>query len=157
MKVAKTLLVVTLSIHAVSAFGLHTAASNAVKSMSKPPPSPFRQKSMVQPVDIHGNRLSSIVSTILLIQEEYGDMSVAKLGRTKCQMEPRKAWWSALGAHMSKRTRNLSLKSIRRYGFLPTDTLCKILPHCGLAEESVRLDAPNHFGLQDAMSRSHSF
>jgi energy-converting hydrogenase Eha subunit F len=70
MKVAKTLLIVTLSVHAVSAFGLHTAASNAVKSMNKlkPPPvpqSPFQKKSMVQPVDIHGNRLSSIVSKVL--------------------------------------------------------------------------------------------
>lgn len=61
MKVAKTLLYVTFSVNAVSAFGLPTGAANAVKSMGMA--APFNNKrAMVQPVDVYGNRLSSIVS-----------------------------------------------------------------------------------------------
>jgi hypothetical protein len=61
MKVASTLLAVTLSVTAVSAFGLHTGTTNVVKNMA-----PFQKKAMVQPVDVHGNRLSSVVSQLLL-------------------------------------------------------------------------------------------
>jgi hypothetical protein len=61
MKVTKALLYVAFSVNAVSAFGLHNVAANAVKSMGKA--APFNNKrAMVQPVDIYGNRLSSIVS-----------------------------------------------------------------------------------------------
>jgi solute carrier family 35 protein E1 len=57
MKVASTLLAVTLSVTAVSAFGLHTGTSNVVKNIA-----PFHKKAMVQPVDVHGNRLATGVA-----------------------------------------------------------------------------------------------
>jgi len=60
MKVASTLLAVTLSVTAVSAFGLHTGTSNVIKKMA-----PFHEKAMVQPVDVHGNRLSNGVVSVI--------------------------------------------------------------------------------------------
>jgi hypothetical protein len=59
MKVASTLLAVTLSVTAVSAFGLHTGTSNVVKNIA-----PFHKKAMVQPVDVHGNRLATGVVSV---------------------------------------------------------------------------------------------
>jgi hypothetical protein len=54
MKVASTLVALTLSVTAVSAFGLHTGKTSAIKNVA-----PFAKKAMVQPVDIHGNRLAN--------------------------------------------------------------------------------------------------
>jgi hypothetical protein len=60
MKVTSSLALVTIFAAAASAFGLNNGATSAVKSVTRN--AGFGSKSMVQPVDVQGKRLNTVVS-----------------------------------------------------------------------------------------------